>query len=781
MAAVDRTRLPALVAAAWLVACAAPPPPACPDGAVQDLESAECVPEHCGAEPWGVIDRNSSTIHVAPWGDDDGDGSEEAPFATIQRGADEARDGLVAVAAGTYLENLALDEGHRGLSIAGRCLELVVIDGSGVEEEQGIHIYAMDLDLADVTVARGWRGIDVYAVAPGNASITARDVLLDQSEAVGILLTGRSTADLEDVTVRDTQPLPDGTAGTGIHLQGGAGLVGRRLLLERNHNLGLNVGNPGTTAELEDSTIRDTQSRPDGSHGMGVAVFEEGVLVARRLLLDENHSAGLIALDDGTEVVLEDSTVRRTLPRPDGTEGRGLEIQLGARLVARNLLLEENTQYGLYTGEPGTIVELDGAVIRDTVPGIDLLEARGIGVQRGGALVARDVLLEGNYAFGITISGEGTTADLEDVTIIDTLPRVDGLAGRGIDVAPGASLVGRRLQLERNSDVGLFAEGPNTTLDLEDVEIRDTGTWPDGTFGRGVELHDGARLVARRVLLEGNRDAGLMLKDLGTSADLVDVRVVGTRSVTDSAGGVGVAVQDGALLVGADLVIEDNVGPGLYLVNGGTLDAEDVTLAGNAFAGAVVLNGRLALRASTVSGSVGHGSEGGGLGIFGWDLLGPPDVELRDVDFTDLVGPALYPRGPGRYRMLGCTVTNAGSPPVLPGGVLAVEGVQAWQESDEAGELTGLLVEGNSFTGLSGDAIVLDSSSGTLDVHPETGEPNTFVDVEGQDVIWQRCEGTEAPAILDGSAAAPACEASPQMLGPLLEYRLWLGETDPVE
>ena len=50
----------------------------------------------------------STTIHVATTGSDDtGDGSENNPYATIQKGIDMSIDGdIVLVGPGTYMENV---------------------------------------------------------------------------------------------------------------------------------------------------------------------------------------------------------------------------------------------------------------------------------------------------------------------------------------------------------------------------------------------------------------------------------------------------------------------------------------------------------------------------------------------------------------------------------------------------------------------------------------------------------------------------------------------------
>ncbi len=115
-----------------LLACQGGPGPAtaCPDGQIPD--GTTCVPEACGTGTWGNLETADDTVYVDVTANAGGDGSKDAPFASIQDGLDaQGRDGMVAVAAGTYVENLELTKDHSGIHLAGRCRDLVVVDGSG--------------------------------------------------------------------------------------------------------------------------------------------------------------------------------------------------------------------------------------------------------------------------------------------------------------------------------------------------------------------------------------------------------------------------------------------------------------------------------------------------------------------------------------------------------------------------------------------------------------------------------------------------------------------------
>ena len=94
----------------------------CDRGEIRD-HAGNCVPAACGYSNWGDLDTTETTVYVDASAETGGDGSIDAPFDTIQQGADAAGDaggGLVAVAAGTYAESVLMYIGNDGVHLAGR-------------------------------------------------------------------------------------------------------------------------------------------------------------------------------------------------------------------------------------------------------------------------------------------------------------------------------------------------------------------------------------------------------------------------------------------------------------------------------------------------------------------------------------------------------------------------------------------------------------------------------------------------------------------------------------
>ncbi|MDP6933876.1 MAG: right-handed parallel beta-helix repeat-containing protein, partial [Myxococcota bacterium] len=196
-----------LLPALYLAACSTDPEPlTCAEGELLDGDA--CIPEVCGTGTWGDLQTDSDTLYVSAAADADGDGSRDRPFPTIQQGLDaQDEPAMVAVAAGTYVENLQMTGDHKGAHLAGRCRELVTIDGSaGTEDnhETGSGIFLYGPGLHDSWTVSGltltgapWAGILV-----GHGSLALERVSATHNGRIGLDIEF-GNLDAVDCVVRD--------------------------------------------------------------------------------------------------------------------------------------------------------------------------------------------------------------------------------------------------------------------------------------------------------------------------------------------------------------------------------------------------------------------------------------------------------------------------------------------------------------------------------------------------------------------------------------------------
>lgn len=571
-------------------------------------------------------------------------------------------------------------------------------------------------------------------VADG-ASLDATDLSLSGNHELG-LYGGDATIELRDCSIADTRPRADGKRGLGAWIDGGSSLRAERCEITGNRAIGVYVDGRGTEVTLVDTVIADTQEVPGDAEGLGIRVDAEARLRVEGGELRDNTAVGLYAVGVGATVEVSGLTIRGTRATAAGDFGAGLEIFAGASLVAEDLVLDTNHQAGL--GVAAASATLDGCSILGTAPSVETFGS-GIAVTDGGTLVATDCHISGTRGAGLLAHGVGTTVELSSSSVPDSI-EVPGLtnAARGIEIAEGAALWMSGSELSGNQGVGLQVVGEGASAVIEDSTIQGSVQYGDGRGGRGLGAEGGATVSATGMTVADNQSIGVFATGEGTTLDLSDSLVRGTRPSDSTAVAFGVFAQVGATLTATGVEVADNEGPGVYAVSEGTLlSCVGSAIAGNQFAGAVVAEaGTLELVEVAIDGTLAHGSEGGGVGVYSMSLYGfTPSLLVRD----STVGPhpyaAVWLTVPGAYQVVGNDLTGGpGQDPYdwvhLHGDAVYVTGgVGPWDESGQ----TGLLLGENTLRDSDGTAIFLDGASATL-------RNNVVVD-NVTDLVQQRCEG----------------------------------------
>ena len=674
-----------------------PEPSPCDEGSRQDPDlPAEflddfpdrCVPQSCGIGRWGDLKVDEDTVYVDTHAAEGGNGAADAPFDRIQAGLDAAGDGLVAVAAGTYQENLVLTEDQDGVHLAGRCQELVLLDASAGEEgESGIQTgggFAVEGDwgVSRITVAGApyagvwlsgghlsvdralitgnhevgivvghanthlilqdvvvrdtvpdeegaWgRGIDVEV----GASIDATDCLIEGNADVGVFLRDAGTvARFVRVEVRDTRPMADGTGGRGIEVQQGASLSAATSLVEGNADVGIYVGGEGSSVSLFGVDVSHTHPRIDGTGGRGISAEDGATLRAVGCSVDQNTDIGISASGAGATVYLAAVQIRETQPEADGTDGWGLGAQRGALLRAENCLVEHNSDVGIFVGHEGTAAHLSNVEVLDTRLDGDGARGRGIEVNQGAVLSAENCRIANNSEAGFFAADEGTIVSLDGVDVQDTQPVASGALGWGIVVQTGASLEAKECRIEGNTEIGITLIGEGTTATLSNVDVVGTQPNDDLDYGRGIQLQAGPTLWAENCLVEGNSEVGVFVNELGSVAYLDDVEVRETRPRADGTLGRGIVIQHGASLYAEDSVFDSNAEIGIFANYADTVLLENVEV-------------NQTCRASNMTVATGVVSQRGST------------VIASDVVVTETEGVGLYASSMGTLTCTGCEI-----------------------------------------------------------------------------------------------------------------------------
>ncbi|XXY53625.1 right-handed parallel beta-helix repeat-containing protein [Sorangium sp. So ce269] len=499
------------------------PPAACPAGTMAvpgETACREVAP--CGDGTWGDIPVDAETQFVdGAYAGSDSDGTAMRPWPTIGEGLGAAAPGgLVAIAAGTYPEEVRVD---RPVRLRGRCPALVEIAGAGAEtvaavlvgagadaaEIRGVAVRSAGQGIA-VTGARGvvvdevWvagagaQGVRAYN-EQGPAQLTVRGSLIEGARSVGVHSAGAELV-VESSVVRGTSE--SGGPGAGANRGAGgapASLTLRASVVEQSRGAGVHV--IAAEAIIEESVIRDSVAVDADAAGMGVFAMpntqgQPGHVTLRRSVVERNQEAGIWV--QGSSAAVEETVVRDTRSYPDDLE-TGWGVYIAANLA--NSLRSEATlkrvvvEQSRYAGVAilGSDVSLDGLLVRDTLPR-DEDQNHGVGLavassgQLRGDVTARGSLFERSRSLGVFIEGADVT--LEGVAVRRTLPRAsDERFGRGIEVhARGgrSHLVLRSSLVEESVESGLTIFGSTATL--EDTIIRDTRSSSAGLLGNGVTI-----------------------------------------------------------------------------------------------------------------------------------------------------------------------------------------------------------------------------------------------------------------------------------------------------
>jgi hypothetical protein len=452
---------------------------------------------------------------------------------------------------------------------------------------------------------------DTLKAAPGTSHAGVRAMSGAQVAIAGSVIAGsaghglRSSGEgtlitMSDSTVRGTVPDGSGLPAKGVMGEWDGEVVLERCLVEENESFGIFLGEAGATGTMTDSIVRHTGTGPMWGVGMHVIGSEAKVVRSRiesnplvgaqvvlggslrledslftdnghfkgvfggaavsaavgsqaqvrRCLLEANWGVAFVVEDAGTDVLVEDSTVSRTLASQLIAQGAGFLISDGATVSIERTLVDESIGLavaavcgckdaaGRFVGcsplaeedECETMtVSMRRSIVRGTSPDASWGAGLGLFIVRNAEVLVEGCVFEDNTTGGIYIAREGAVADVLGTVVKGTRPSPSGDWGMGMVLGLGAEAEVAHSLFIDNQVAGLLVGGDQTRLRLADSFISGTASGKScdeaagcQAFGDGVVAGKGATVELASTVFAANARCGVYYhKSAGSLADSV--------------------------------------------------------------------------------------------------------------------------------------------------------------------------------------------------------------------------------------------------------------------
>jgi len=511
----------------------------CPAGQAHFPGEPGCAPvgAPCPAGDFSeTLPADRNIVYVQPGASGDGS-SPASPYGSF---LDFGIGGLpsmtvVALSRGTHVGPVRL---ARGVAVWGACAaETRVTTSAGGDTSGVVEIRDATGEIRDLTVADSPRP-GVVLVGDGTEGLL-EGVVVEGTQSLALVAVNDAVLTVHDAVVRDTQSRGrDARFGRGANIESGGTMHVSRAIFEGNRDIGIFVGDADTAVTLTDVVVRDTLAETvDGTAGRGLEIELGPSVEVTRALFEGNRHLAVLAASPGTAVTLADVVIRDTLAQEsDGMAGRGLVVQGGAVVQADRALVERNRGVGVFVAEPDAELTLTDVIVRDTRErDRDGTGGRGLALQEGARVAVTRAIFERNGEAGIFAGDIGTVLTVADVVVRGTRGRVsDGKFGRGLGVQLGATADVTRSLFDGTRDIGVFVAGSGTAVSLADVVVRDTRarmcadtTCMDAPAGHGMGSFLEASLSASRFVVARSALCGAQVA-LDGSMDLSNGEVRGS-------------------------------------------------------------------------------------------------------------------------------------------------------------------------------------------------------------------------------------------------------------
>jgi len=497
-------------------------------------------------------DAPAGAVFVQPGAS--GDGSRADPVGTIGDALALSAAAIVLSADNHDIGALRLDE---ATTLIGSCVSGTVLDGSLAIGGSGITLEDLSLRgaAAAAMVVEDAGGVVVTRVIVSTtdaAAIESRGTLqLEDARIEGGLRVDEGDVSLSRVAFVDGPPteaveIPAGAldlaggavdaealsfigaAPGAVRATGGASAALRQLMVEGAGGFGVSMEGEGTSVTVEDIVVREL-SAPPSVAAAGFRAIDGAELDVARAVIARVERYG-VQFKRGVMATFEDLLVFDTRPRSrDSRQGMGIRVDETAHLSLRRAEVVDSLCAGIRASEAGT-VDMEDVVVRDTKGEMDTGDGGfGLRTDTQGSVTARRVRIESSRHAGV-LADTLSSMVISDLAVLDTHGREVTMAGgHGVHVAQSSTMELERATIDGSLEAGISLDGPESSLRLRDVVIRDTeSSDANGRFGSGLSA-SGGTVDAARVTIERSRYVGLYVGE-GARATIGQLELAGVAS-----------------------------------------------------------------------------------------------------------------------------------------------------------------------------------------------------------------------------------------------------------
>jgi hypothetical protein len=241
----------------------------------------------------------------------------------------------------------------------------------------------------------------------------------------------------------------------------------------------------------------------------GVEIQEGAEVTLAASTIVDNAGVGIMAVDAATQLSLVRSIVRgNQAASPLAFTGGVLLGQGVVATIVESAVLEN--QYAAVAADNGASVNIRAGHLGKSHLGADRYMAIGVGARFGASVRVEDSTITDNETAGVLVLDQGSALTLTRSLIADNL-------SNGVLLSEQGTLDMQGVAVLRNHCTGLVANGPNTTLLVEDSLIAETqlgvleGDTVLGQAAVGLWVADRASVFLRRTSVLDSSVVGLVV------------------------------------------------------------------------------------------------------------------------------------------------------------------------------------------------------------------------------------------------------------------------------